>query len=360
MKLLVVDDSALMRRSLRECFADEADIEVFTARDGQDALDQIRDLQPDVVTLDINMPVMDGLTCLSHIMTEMPLPVVMVSSLTEKGATITFEALELGAVDYVAKPGGTVSLNLKRVFPDIVAKVRAAARARHRVAGPLRDRLRADRARIAKAARPARSVTAGAAAADLVLVGVSTGGPRTLEAILEALPADFPVPVLIAQHMPGRFTGVFAERLNGGCAIQVSEVAGPTPLEPGQAYVARGDADVVVSVRGGRPTAVSVPADPELTWHPSVERMVASASRCLPAERLIAVQLTGMGDDGVGAMCQLKAAGGRTIAESADTAVIFGMPKELIDRGGAVRVLPCQAIAEQLCRWANANANARR
>lgn len=357
MKLLIVDDSALMRRSLRECFENEADIEVHTARDGKDALDQIRAIEPDVVTLDINMPVMDGLTCLSHIMTEAPRPVVMVSSLTEKGATITFEALEIGAVDYVAKPGGTVSLNLKSVFPDIVAKVRAAARARHRVARPLRERLRADRARIAeKAIRSVRVVGSSQTAADLVLVGVSTGGPRTLESILEALPADYPVPILIAQHMPGRFTGVFAERLNGACAIAVGEVASPTPLLPGTAYVARGDADVVVSLRGGRPTAVSVPCDPAHTWHPSVDRMVASAAQALPAERLIAVQLTGMGDDGVRAICGLRASGGRTIAESADTAVIYGMPKELIEQGGADKVLPSHAIAEQLCRWATAPA----
>ncbi len=147
MRLLVVDDSALMRRCLRECFETETDIELRTARDGQDALEQVKSFDPDVVTLDINMPVMDGLTCLSHIMTELPRPVVMLSSLTDAGALATFEALELGAVDYIPKPGGTVSLNLRAVFPDLIAKVRSAAEARGR-RRPLSERLRHDRPRV--------------------------------------------------------------------------------------------------------------------------------------------------------------------------------------------------------------------
>ena len=224
-----------MRRCLRECFEREADIEVRTARDGKDALEQVRSFDPDVITLDINMPVMDGLTCLSHIMEELPRPVVMVSSLTDTGALATFEALELGAVDYVTKPGGTVSLNLRAVFPDLVAKVRQASEARSGPR-PLAQRLRAQRLH-AKAARPVRQILPAARApgapvsADLVLVGVSTGGPRTVEDVLVELPKDFPAPILVAQHMPARFTNVFAERLNDRSAIQVQEVAAPTPLE---------------------------------------------------------------------------------------------------------------------------------
>ncbi|MCU0895394.1 MAG: response regulator, partial [Rhodospirillales bacterium] len=229
MRLLVVDDSALMRRCLRECFETETDIELRTARDGQDALEQVKSFDPDVVTLDINMPVMDGLTCLSHIMTELPRPVVMLSSLTDAGALATFEALELGAVDYIPKPGGTVSLNLRAVFPDLIAKVRSAAEARGR-RRPLSERLRHDRPRVE--GRPVQRLPvarakAVEASADLVLVGVSTGGPRTLEDLLTQLPVDFPAPVLVAQHMPARFTSVFAERLNERCDIAVQEVAGP-------------------------------------------------------------------------------------------------------------------------------------
>ncbi|HRK96189.1 MAG TPA: chemotaxis-specific protein-glutamate methyltransferase CheB [Rhodospirillales bacterium] len=355
MRLLVVDDSALMRRCLRECFEGEADIEVRTARDGKDALEQVKSFDPDVITLDINMPVMDGLTCLSHIMEELPRPVVMVSSLTDTGALATFEALELGAVDYVTKPGGTVSLNLRAVFPDLISKVRQASEARsgHR---PVSQRLRAQRLH-AQAARPARQAMTVArahgavASADLVLIGVSTGGPRTIEDVLVELPKDFPAPILVAQHMPARFTSVFAARLNERCEISVQEVVAPTPLEAGRVYVARGDADVTLSLRLNRLTALSTPADPKFPWHPSVSRMVASAMAVVDPSRLIAVQLTGMGDDGANEITELRRQGGRTIAESEETAVIFGMPKEVISRGGATRVLPAHKVAQQLQGW---------
>jgi two-component system chemotaxis response regulator CheB len=353
MRLLVVDDSALMRRCLRECFETETDIELRTARDGKDALEQVKGFDPDVITLDINMPVMDGLTCLSHIMTEMPRPVVMVSSLTDAGALATLEALELGAVDYVTKPGGTVSLNLRTVFPDLIAKVRSASEARGR-RRPLSERLRHQRPRAE--AHPAQRLSAGCgkaadATADLVLIGVSTGGPRTLEDLLAQLAVDFPAPILVAQHMPARFTSVFAERLNERCPIAVQELAGPTPLEPGRVYIARGDADVILSLRGNRLTALSTPADARFAWHPSVSRMVASAMSVAAPKRLIAVQLTGMGDDGANEITELRRQGGRTIAEAEETAVIFGMPKEVISRGGATKVLPAHKIAKQLQGW---------
>jgi two-component system, chemotaxis family, protein-glutamate methylesterase/glutaminase len=357
MRLLVVDDSALMRRCLRECFESQSDIELRAARDGQDALEQIQSFNPDVVTLDINMPVMDGLTCLSHIMADTPRPVVMVSSLTDKGALATFEALELGAIDYVTKPGGTVSLNLQAVFPDLIAKVRAAYRARA-PRQPLAQRLRAERLRVESArSAPSRAARPGVGtserSADLVLVGVSTGGPRTLEDVLVGLPADYPAPILVAQHMPARFTSVFAQRLDERCAIGVKEVVAPTPLQPGQVYIARGDADVTLSMRMNRLTAISTPLDAQYAWHPSVSRMVASAMAAVTSQRLIGVQLTGMGDDGAQEMARLRHQGGRTIAEAEETAVIFGMPKELIALGGATKVLPSHRIADQLLGWIN-------
>ncbi len=353
-RVLVVDDSALMRKYLREILEAEPGFEVETARDGEDALARIRELDPDVVTLDINMPVMDGLTCLAHIMSESPRPVVMVSSLTEQGALATFEALELGAVDYVAKPGGTVSLNLKEIADEIRAKVRAAAasRMRRRGGGPRRPEGARAAARARGAARrPARPRARGQSAEGLVLIGVSTGGPGTLEIVLTGLPADFPWPVLVAQHMPARFTRVFAERLDRRCALAVREVERALPLEAGTIAIARGDADVEVRLRLRRPTAVTVEADPGLLWHPSVERMVETAMEVYPPERLVAVQLTGMGHDGAEAMAELHRRGGRTIAESEETAVVFGMPRELIERGGADAVLARERIAERLCEW---------
>lgn len=344
MRVLIVDDSALMRRWLKECFASEPGVETATARDGEDALAKIAAFDPDVITLDINMPVMDGLTCLAKIMSVAPRPVVMVSSLTEKGALATFEALELGAVDYIPKPSGTVSHDLKLVFPEIVSKVRAAARARvsRRQAGG------------AAVPRPAPTPTAipsrGNATADLVLIGSSTGGPRALEEVLFRLDSSFPAPILIAQHMPRRFTRVFAERLTAQGQLPVQEVTSATELLPGRAYLAQGDADVQVARRGVRLVATSVPADLDLTWNPSVNRMVDTALAHVPPKRLIGVLLTGMGDDGAAAMTRLRTSGGRTIAQSEATSAIFGMPRELIAMGGAERVVDIDKIAGAVAR----------
>jgi two-component system chemotaxis response regulator CheB len=352
MRVLVVDDSALMRRWLKQCFA-EAGWTVETARSGTDALEKIGPFDPQVVTLDVNMPEMDGLTCLSHIMTDFPRPVIMVSSITARGALATIEALELGAVDYVEKPSGTVSHDIRNRFPEILAKVSAASGARLRRGAvrraPAAPQPAAARSAPTRAAAPRRPAGLGAARqTDLILIGVSTGGPGTLEVVLDTIDPDIGAPILIAQHMPSRFASVLAERLNGRCAIEVAALDGATPLRPGLALVAGADADVIVSRRGAKLMALPAPLDAERIWHPSVDRMVESALATLPAERLVGVQLTGMGDDGARAMAALHAAGGRTIAEDERTAVIFGMPRELITRGGASHVLPADRIGEAL------------
>jgi two-component system chemotaxis response regulator CheB len=356
LKVLVVDDSALMRKYIGEILESDLEVELQTARDGADALLRIKEWDPDVVTLDINMPVMDGLTCLSHIMTECPRPVVMVSSLTERDAMATLEALGLGAVDFVTKPGGTVSLNIRQVAAEIVAKVRAAGR-QARI-----KRLRRSRsapsspglaAPVAAPERPRASRPSGVRSGEvkLVLIGVSTGGPSTLEHILPKLPADFPAPVLVAQHMPGTFTRLFASRLNSLCQLRVEEVQRRTRLQPGHIYIAQGDSDVEVSRLGVGLVAASVPEQADYIWHPSVERMVSSAAQQLEPRQLVGVLLTGMGNDGARALTELHRRGGRTIAESEETAVIFGMPAELIALGGAEVVLPNQRIAGQLMEW---------
>ncbi|MBG0818595.1 chemotaxis-specific protein-glutamate methyltransferase CheB [Planomonospora sp. ID82291] len=354
--VLVVDDSALMRKVIKRILTETGEFEVHTARNGLDALEQLRRVQPDVVTLDVNMPEMDGLTCLNEIMRQDPRPVVMVSSLTEDGALVTLEALAVGAVDYVAKPGGTVSLNLQDVAAELVAKVRAAAGARVRRAGGLTARLRTQRARAAESAAPARRTRAPAARtqaapADLVIIGASTGGPALLADILSRLPASFPAPVVVAQHIPGSFTTALAQRLDGACALDVHEVVRPMPMHPGHIYVGRGDADVLIA-RGPAGLVVKcVPASSAYRWHPSVDRLVASAHRVVEAQRLVCVQLTGMGDDGAGEMAAVKSAGGRTIAEAEETAVVWGMPGELVRRGGATAVLPNHLIASRLIDW---------
>ena len=347
-KLMIADDSALMRRHFLQTFDNPAEFQVFTVRNGREAVEENLRQEPDVVLLDVNMPEMDGLTALAHIQQSRPVPVIMVSSLTQAGALATFEALNLGAVDYVPKPSGTISLSIDQIRDELLSKVRAAARARPRRPGAvLVQRMREEKRQI-QATRALHQQKAE----GLVLIGVSTGGPGTLEQILPLLPADFPYPVLVVQHMPASFTGPFAQRLNGICALEVVETTQLMPVEPGRVYIARGGADMVAVLRGGRLHVQPQPEASTYLWHPSVDRLARSVlDLCQPAH-LIGVLLTGMGNDGATALAELRQKGGRTIAESEDSAVVFGMPRELIELKGATRVLPAHQIAQQLIHWA--------
>jgi two-component system chemotaxis response regulator CheB len=360
-KVLVVDDSALMRRLLSSVLS-EAGYDVQTANNGTDGVEKLVRWQPDVVTLDINMPVMDGLTALSLMMAARPTPVVMISSLTEAGALATFEALALGAVDYIAKPGGTISLSIEDIEAQLLNKVKGALMARPKTAiaaGATSPPQRAASARpdlrstSKPAPKPAPPPVKSTCKADmrLVLIGVSTGGPRTLEEILPHLPEDFPCAVLVAQHMPPSFTQAFAQRMDRLCAMGVREVTAPVPIDPGHIYIGKGGTDLIVVERLGRLVAMPKPETPGHPWHPSVDVLVDSAMKLLPTAQLTGVMLTGMGNDGAQAMTRLKQHGGRTIAESEATSVVFGMPQELIERGGATVVLPCHDIARQLKSW---------
>jgi two-component system chemotaxis response regulator CheB len=301
------------------------------------------------------MPELDGISCLERMAAAgATARVVMVSSITEAGAEVTLRALALGAVDFVPKPDGSVSLSIESVRPILVSKIRAAARARPRRAQGLRARLHTQRREAERGRMGARASAHGLP--GLVVIGVSTGGPRTLEDILPALPGDFPWPVLIAQHMPASFTGVFARRMNSLCDLEVVEVSSPVPLVAGRAYLGRGDADLVVDQKLGRLVANSVRSDGSL-WHPSADRLVASAMAAVPAANVVGVLLTGMGNDGAAAMTALRRQGGHTIAESEASAVVFGMPAELIRGGGAELVLPSEGVARQLIAWSRRTRN---
>ena len=359
-KLLVVDDSPLMRRLLGEIFAAAGDFEVAFARDGVEALAKLAEFAPDVITLDVNMPQMDGITCLDLIMIERPCPVVMVSSLTEASASVTLDALDLGAVDFVAKPGRAVSRDIDVLAPVLVEKVRAASTIRirrtHRLAERIRNRSMLKPGRVAAASGTPRArertlrqrELPGKEVPGIVLVGTSTGGPPALDAVLSRLPAHFPWPIIVAQHMPASFTGPLARRLDTLCALFASEVTDPVPLAAGHVYIGRGDADVLVRRRSTGPVALAAPALPEFRWHPSVDRLVASAMEQMEPSRLIGVLLTGMGNDGASTMARLRALGGQTIAESEETAVVWGMPGELVRAGGAGNVAPLDQIAGRL------------
>ena len=359
-RLLIVDDSPLMRRLLSDIFAGEADFIVATARDGDEALAALADFRPDVVTLDIHMPGMDGLACLDRIMLERPTPVVMVSSLTADGANETLEAMALGAVDFVPKPGGAISLEIDALAPLLVAKVRIASRARLSRTTRLAERLRLRATAVAP--RPVRAPPVGSTVPTtwqapegeaLVLIGTSTGGPPALDAVLPALPATFPWPILVAQHMPASFTGQLARRLDRACALSVSEISRPTRIEPGHVYIGRGDADLIVSRRKGGLVAMAAPDDPEKPWHPSVDRLVASALDVVAPDRLVGVLMTGMGNDGAETMTTLHTRGGLTIAEAEETAIVWGMPGSLVERGGAGMILPLGRIAAALLALAD-------
>lgn len=355
-RVLAIDDSALMRRLLREIFEAEEGFEIAFARDGVEGVEMVLASRPDVVTLDIHMPNMDGLKCLDRIMLERPCPVVMFSSLTDLGARETLEALELGAVDFVLKPTGAVSLKVGSFGPALIEKVRIAAKSRPMQSRRLAERVRLRTGGIERRRTPALRAAATprpagplpASGEGLVLVGSSTGGPPALDALLEPLPADFPWPIVIAQHMPASFTGALAARLDRNCAIGVVEVSRPVELRPGCAYVGRGDADVLVSRRRGGLIALPAPSSAEHRWHPSVERLVDSAMEVMEPGGLVGVLMTGMGDDGAAAMTRLHGEGGRTVAEAEETAVVWGMPGELVRHGGAEFIEPLNRIARRL------------
>ena len=394
-KVLVVDDSPLIRRILGRILTAEGDFEVAFARDGTEALAMIPELAPDVVTLDVQMPGMDGLACLDRIMLEHPCRVVMVSSLTGEGAATTVEALALGAVDFVPKPDGAVTLSIDTLAPRLVETLRAAAGARLPAARRLRERVRlrsgldpktldpgtkaprrpsirhpgeaagrdgiAGHRPLASGPRPDRPRAAPATAAlhpplhlslprseGIVLVGTSTGGPPALEALLTPLPADFPWPVVVAQHMPAAFTGPLARRLDTLCALTVVEVTRPMPLRPGHVYIGRGDADVILGSRSAGPVVMAAPSAAAYRWHPSVDRLVESALDLFEAGRLVGILMTGMGSDGALSMTRLRSQGGRTIAEAKETAIVWGMPGELVRAGGAAIVSPLDEIAARV------------
>lgn len=377
-RLLIVDDSPLMRRLLGEIFGEAGDFTIAFARNADEALAQLADFAPDVITLDIHMPGMDGLGCLDCIMIQRPTPVVMVSSLTEAGADETLEALALGAIDFVPKPRGPMSLEIEGIAEMLVDKVRSAADARILRGTRLRERVRQRAAAVQprNAERPAREVAARAGTAapvgetrraprarlsearlagiEAVLVGVSTGGPPALDVLLEALPADFPWPVVIAQHMPASFTGPLARRLDRACALKVVEVVGAVPLEPGHVYIGRGDADLVFSRRARRPHLLAAPIEVGRLWHPSADRLVESARTLFEPASLIGVLMTGMGHDGAAAMAALRREGGHVLAQDEASSVVWGMPGALVAAGGADLVLPLDRLAAQLIAWSKA------
>jgi two-component system chemotaxis response regulator CheB len=321
-RVLIVDDSAIVRKMLSDALASEPDIDVVgVASDPFVARDMILHHRPDLLTLDIEMPRMDGLTFLRRLMDEHPIPVIIVSSVTQSGSHASIDALAAGAVDVIAKPGGPYSVG--QVAERLKQRIRAIRPGAlpHRVSAP------------APAPMAARAL---ARASGLVLIGASTGGTQAIEAILTRMPADTP-PVLIVQHMPAQFTRAFAARLDTVCPMRVVEAQDGEVVKRGVAYVAPGDFHMMVEA-AGLELRIAVRSGPHVHYQrPAVDVLFASAAK-LRGLRTVTLLLTGMGSDGADGMVALRRAGSITIAEDERSCVVFGMPKEAIARGGAVHV----------------------
>ena len=338
-RVLVVDDSAFMRKALATMLAGDPEIEVVgTARNGEEAVELVRHLDPDVVTMDVDMPVMDGISAVRRIMAETPRPILMVSSLTREGAEETLAAMEAGAVDFIPKALSRVSLEIVHIEAELRAKVKAVARRR----AP----------KVSAAPRPAPAPGIGPKGVELIAIGVSTGGPPAVQRILAALPAHFPVPILIAQHMPRAFTGPFAQRLDATSALTVREAEDGMPLAPGLVLVGPGGLHLRVRRQGLRLHAEVGQEPQDALYKPSATELIASVARTC-AGRAAALIMTGMGSDGLEGARRLKAAGGVVLAQSEATCTVYGMPKAVVDAGLTDAVVDLDAIAATLIQLAD-------
>jgi len=358
-RVVVVDDSALVRGLLSEIIDRQPDMCcVGAAADPLLAREMIRNLNPDVITLDIEMPRMDGLDFLQRLMRLRPMPVVMVSTLTERGADVTLKALELGAVDFVGKPKIGVADGLRQLGADITEKIRTAAQARvHRLATPANSSAASSPATTSAStpSRPSPMAQLGRLSTEkIVFIGASTGGTEATREVLVNLPADSPA-VMITQHMPPGFTKSYAARLNGLCRISVAEATDGERVLPGHAYIAPGGFHLSVERSGANYVARVHEGDPVNRHRPSVEVLFDSAARVV-GRNALGVMLTGMGADGARAMKTMRDAGSFNLVQDEASCVVFGMPREAIAHGAAQEVLPLTQIAPRLLEWLRANA----
>jgi two-component system chemotaxis response regulator CheB len=343
-RVMIVDDSALMRQQLTAMLSRNDRFEIAgVARDGEEAVSKAVQLRPDVITMDILMPKMDGLTSLQYIKEMAPCPVIILSAHSQRGAVITFEALELGAFDFVTKPDGNHSLD--EIEAALTERIMAAAQSRRRSSAIQRIESLQLRNRITQS-----QAAANADYGKIVVIGASTGGPRTVMDILQQLPENFPAPVLLIQHMPPMFTASFAERLNRRMPMRVVEAKHRMVLESGVIYVAPGGYHLTVeNVLGTNQLRIAIRSHPaEAAFRPSVDVSMQSLLQHVPAKKLIGVLLTGIGADGADGMVHIREGGGVTIAESEETAAVFGMPRAAAERGGAQYVLPSYLISEAI------------
>ena len=365
--VLIVDDSPFMRLTLQKILNQDPGIKVLdTARDGREGILKLQALRPQVVTMDVEMPVMNGLQALEEIMRWQPTPVIILSAVTTEGTEATLKALDLGACDVVAKPSGSPGADLQALSRDLVEKVKAAAGVNPARLGrkdlSLSANLQATPPRVVPLTgvgsvpvRPALPLTSSGKtgfapkhAVEIVAIGTSTGGPSALQAVLPNLPADFTVPVLVAQHMPPGFTGPLAQRLNGLCPLNVREGIHGEVLKAGTVYVASAGKQMQVQRKSGQLTLhIGEEAPIPTLYHPSVDVMFLSLAKAV-GRGTLGVVMTGMGSDGTKGMKELKALEGFAIAESEETCVVYGMPRSIVDAGLADRVVPLREIGRTI------------
>ncbi|HHJ13782.1 MAG TPA: chemotaxis response regulator protein-glutamate methylesterase [Gammaproteobacteria bacterium] len=340
-RVLIVDDSALIRRMLSEMLRQDPGIEVVgTAPDPYIAREKIKQLNPDVLTLDVEMPKMDGVTFLRNLMRLRPMPVVMVSTLTQKGSEITLDALELGAVDFVAKPTVDIAHTLGDYADEIIAKVKTAARARVREFRPVPEKHSADA--VLPAGRPKHFRTTD----KLIALGASTGGTEAIREVLQAMPPDSPA-LVISQHIPEAFSGPFARRMDRCSQMTVCEARDGDHILPGHVYIAPGNAHLLVKRDGARFVCRLSEGPPVNRHRPSVDVMFRSVAQNI-GPNAIGVLLTGMGNDGAQGMLEMKQAGAHTIAQDEASSVVWGMPGEAVALGGVDEQAPLPDIVSRI------------
>ncbi|MEQ1532398.1 MAG: chemotaxis response regulator protein-glutamate methylesterase [Sideroxydans sp.] len=334
-KVLIIDDSALIRSILKEIVNSYADMEaVGAAANPLQAREMIKTLNPDVLTLDVEMPEMDGLTFLEKLMRLRPMPVLMISTLTERGSEAALRSLELGAVDFLAKPKLGVAQGMQDYADDIAEKIRVAARAKFKVYGAIKS-----------AAQNLPALGGRLSSTEkLIIVGASTGGTEALKEFLLPMPADAPA-ILIAQHMPEAFTKSFAARLDGLCKITVTEGENKERILPGHAYIAPGHSHMLVKRSGSNYVIELSQAAPVNHHRPSVEVLFRSAAQCVGANA-IGVMLTGMGKDGAVGMLEMRQAGAYNFAQDEASCVVYGMPRAAVEVGAIHESLPIQDMAQ--------------
>ncbi|MCC7576951.1 MAG: chemotaxis response regulator protein-glutamate methylesterase [Methanomethylovorans sp.] len=354
-RVLVVDDSALMRKIISDILNSDPDIEVIdTARNGQIAVEKVEKLRPDVVTLDHEMPVLDGLGALGYIMSECPTPVIMLSAADERGAELTLNAFEYGAVDFIQKPSGNVSRDIEQIAEEIRAKVKAAAKAQLKNLHFMEEHVKSSEKgkayseKTLPTSNTSKAIPRRIMTKKILAIGSSTGGPRALEKVIPKLPRDLKAAVLVVQHMPAGFTASLAQRLNAQSELEVREAKDGDMVREGVVLIAPGDyhMEVVQKIVDGKTVEViALNKEPrELGVRPCVNALFRTLAP-IYGSNILSVILTGMGMDGAEGVERIKNAGGKAIAEDERSCVVYGMPKAIVDRGLADRVVPLEMIA---------------